>query len=124
MRFSKKIIVTMFVFLFVFVTVMLALFWFKNEIPDTLVTCVFGFFAAEGGCLAMIKTAETKHKKDIEDNESEDDENDGYNTDTDGDNDADNVGDNSVFDTIPERKNRRKKVCRAVKVGVGSRNRR
>lgn len=132
MKFSKTIIVTLLILIVIFVSVMTITYWIMGDVPEPLITAVAAMVTAEGGFLMLIKNVDTKHKRSefdnqmlkFDNNESEDDENDGYNTDTDGDNDADNVGDNSVPDTLPERKNRRKEVCRAVKVGVGSRNRR
>lgn len=59
MRFSKKIIVTMFVTVFVFVAVMIVTFWRVGSVPDTLIEQFFAFFGVEGGALAIIKVGET-----------------------------------------------------------------
>lgn len=59
MRFSKKIIVTMFVTVFVFVTVMIVTFFCVGSVPDTLIEQFFAFFGVEGGALAIIKVGET-----------------------------------------------------------------
>lgn len=77
-KFSKKIVITMFVFMALFVIAITIIFCFKGEEPSTLISCVFAFFATEGGCLAMIKTTETKRKKR---NESEDNSDDRLDTD-------------------------------------------
>lgn len=122
MRFSKKIIIAMFTFLFAFVVVMIAVFLVRSEVPDTLITCVFGFFATEGGCLALIKTAETKHKTDNE-SESEDNDNDRSDTDSDSGDNTDNDIDNGVPDSVPQGENRREKIRRTVKVGIRRRER-
>lgn len=58
-RFSKKIIVTMFVTVFVFVAVMIVTFWRVGSVPDTLIEQFFAFFGVEGGALAIIKVGET-----------------------------------------------------------------
>lgn len=79
MKFSKIIVLTMFVLLVVFTIVVLMIFAKTQQEPTTLIVSWFGFFTAEGGCLAMIKTCETKHKKqdsttnNIESEETEDD---------------------------------------------------
>ncbi len=59
MRFSKKIIVTMFATVLVFVAVMIVTFWRVGSVPDTLIEQFFGFFGVEGGALAVIKVGET-----------------------------------------------------------------
>lgn len=122
MRFSKKIIIVMFAFLFVFTVAVFVLFWVRGDAPDALITCVFGFFATEGGCLALIKTAETKHKTDNE-NESEDNKNNGFDTDSDSGDNADNDIDNSFPDSVSESENRGEEIRRTVKVGVHRRSR-
>lgn len=58
-RFSKKIIVTMFATVLVFVAVMIVTFWRVGSVPDTLIEQFFGFFGVEGGALAVIKVGET-----------------------------------------------------------------
>lgn len=127
MRFSKRIIIALLVLIVLFVSMMTVTYWVMGDVPEPLITAVAAMVTAEGGFLMLIKNVDSKYKdkdNNNDENESEEDENDGYNTDTDGDNDADNVSDNSIPDSLPERKNRRKEVCRTVKVGVGSRNRR
>lgn len=37
MRFSKKIVVVMFATVFVFVGIMIATYWFKGGVPDSLI---------------------------------------------------------------------------------------
>lgn len=59
MRFSKKIIITMFATVFVFVAVMIVTFWHVGAVPDTLIEQFFAFFGVEGGALAIIKVGET-----------------------------------------------------------------
>ena len=63
MRFSKKVIVTMFVSVFVFVAVMITTYWYKGGVPDTLIDRFFAFFGIEGGALAIIKVGETVAEK-------------------------------------------------------------
>ena len=55
MRFSKKIVITMFITVFLFVVTMILTYWFKGGVPDSLVEQFFGFFGIEGGALAIIK---------------------------------------------------------------------
>lgn len=59
MRFSKKVIIVMFLSVFAFVTVMILTYWFKGGVPDTLIDRFFAFFGVEGGALGVIKVAET-----------------------------------------------------------------
>lgn len=59
MRFSKKIIITMFITVFLFIIIMIVTYWFKGGVPDTLIEQFFGFFGIEGGALAIIKVGET-----------------------------------------------------------------
>lgn len=59
MRFSKKIIITMFTTVFAFVAVMIVTFWHVGSVPDTLIEQFFAFFGVEGGALAIIKVGET-----------------------------------------------------------------
>lgn len=58
-KFSKKIIITMFVSTAVFTTVMIVLYLITGGVPDTLIVEFFGFFKLEGGALGIIKVAET-----------------------------------------------------------------
>ena len=58
MRFSKKIVITMFVTVFAFVVTMILTYWFKGGVPDSLIEQFFGFFGIEGGALAIIKVGE------------------------------------------------------------------
>ena len=41
MRFSKKIVVVMFATVFVFVGIMIATYWFKGGVPDSLIEQFF-----------------------------------------------------------------------------------
>nr|DAQ01510.1 MAG TPA: hypothetical protein [Caudoviricetes sp.] len=63
MRFSKKIVVVMFATVFVFVAIMIATYWFKGGVPDSLIEQFFGFFGIEGGALAIIKVGEAFAEK-------------------------------------------------------------
>lgn len=63
MRFSKRIVILMFATVFVFVGVMIATYWFKGGVPDSLVEQFFGFFGIEGGALAIIKVGEAFAEK-------------------------------------------------------------
>ena len=63
MRFSKKIVITMFVTVFAFVVTMILTYWFKGSVPDSLIEQFFGFFGIEGGALAIIKVGEAFAEK-------------------------------------------------------------
>ena len=63
MRFSKKIVVVMFISVLVFVSVMIFTYWFKDGVPDSLVEQFFGFFGIEGRALAIIKVGESFAEK-------------------------------------------------------------
>mgnify|MGYP005965595325 CR=1 FL=1 len=63
MRFSKKIVITMFVTVFAFVVTMILTYWFKGGVPDSLIEQFFGFFGIEGGSLAIIKVGEAFAEK-------------------------------------------------------------
>lgn len=58
LRFSKAIVVMMFVLLIAYVVTILAVFIITGNEPVTLTENLFGFFSAEGGFLAVIKVAE------------------------------------------------------------------
>ncbi len=75
MRFSKIVVISIFVLLTIFTICIMATFEKTGAEPETLVNRVFGFFAVEGGALALIKICETKHEhqeKSTKEKESED----------------------------------------------------
>ena len=49
--------------MFVFVGFMIATYWFKGGVPDSLIEQFFGFFGIEGGALAIIKVGEAFAEK-------------------------------------------------------------
>lgn len=59
LKFSKKIIILMFLSMFVFTAVMIVTFWKMGSVPDSLIMAFFGFFGLEGGALGVIKVSET-----------------------------------------------------------------
>lgn len=59
MKFSKKIIIIMFVTMILFTTTMIVTFWRFQSIPDALIEPFFAFFGIEGGALGIIKVSET-----------------------------------------------------------------
>ena len=63
MRFSKKVIVLMFVAMIAFTVTMIITFWHFQAVPDSLIEPFFGFFGIEGGMLGIIKVAETFMEK-------------------------------------------------------------
>ena len=58
LRFSKSVIITMFVMLIAYVVTILVIFSITGNEHITLTENLFGFFSAEGGFLAVIKVAE------------------------------------------------------------------
>jgi len=75
-RFSKRIIIVMFVSMGLFTVTMTVIYILTGGVPDTLITEFFGFFGFEGSALGIIKVAETISKnitkgKDKNKNESE-----------------------------------------------------
>lgn len=61
------ILILMGLFLFIFTIAMIVIFIKYQAVPDTLITSVFACFGAEGGFMAVIKTAKLKNEKE-EDN--------------------------------------------------------
>lgn len=74
-QFSKKILVCMLVFLFIFVQEILFITYKTSVEPSVLITSVFAFCGIEGGLMAWIKTTKTKenNKECSNDDESDDD---------------------------------------------------
>lgn len=63
----NAILTCMGLFLFAFTIVMIIIFIKYQAVPDTLITSVFACFGAEGGFMAVIKTAKLKKEKEEED---------------------------------------------------------
>lgn len=61
------ILILMGLFLFAFTIAMIVIFIKYQAVPDTLITSVFACFGAEGGFMAVIKTAKLKNEKEEED---------------------------------------------------------
>lgn len=70
-KFSKKLLVCMFLFLLLFIIAMCLLFYKTGNEPGTLISCVFAFCGLEGGVLGWIKTSENKNEKVEEDLDDE-----------------------------------------------------
>ncbi len=68
-KFSKKLLVCMFLFLLLFIIAMCILFYKTGNEPATLISCVFAFCGLEGGVLGWIKTNESKNSKEDLDDE-------------------------------------------------------
>lgn len=58
MKFSKKIIILMFITMILFTITMVVTFWRFQSVPDALIEPFFGFFGIEGGALGVIKVSE------------------------------------------------------------------
>ncbi len=63
MKFSKKIIILMFITMILFTAVMIVTFWRYQSVPDALIEPFFGFFGIEGGALGIIKVSEVVAEK-------------------------------------------------------------
>ena len=63
MKFSKKIIILMFVTMILFTVTMIITFWRFQAVPDMLIEPFFGFFGIEGGALGIIKVSEVISEK-------------------------------------------------------------
>ena len=63
MKFSKKIIILMFVTMILFTITMIVTFWKFQAVPDMLIEPFFAFFGIEGGALGIIKVSETVAEK-------------------------------------------------------------
>ena len=60
--FMKKILIGMFIFLFVFTVAMILVFLMTGSTPDTLIVAVFGACAGEYSICGVIKKAKEKEK--------------------------------------------------------------
>ncbi len=69
-KFSKKLIVYMFLFLLLFIIAMCLLFYKTGNEPATLISCVFAFCGLEGEVLVWIKTSKSKNSKEDLDDEN------------------------------------------------------
>ncbi len=70
MKFSKRIIIAIFVLVALFVAVMTVTYWIMRDVPEPLITAVSAMVTAEGGFLMLIKNVDTKHsKKEAEESE-------------------------------------------------------
>lgn len=63
MKFSKKIIILMFVTMITFTITMIVTFWKFGAVPDALIEPFFSFFGIEGGALGIIKVSENIAEK-------------------------------------------------------------
>lgn len=63
MKFSKKIIILMFVTMIIFTITMIVTFHRFQAVPDMLIEHFFGFFGIEGGALGIIRVSETVAEK-------------------------------------------------------------
>lgn len=63
MKFSKKIIILMFVTMILFTITMIVTFWKFQSVPDMLIEPFFAFFGIEGGALGIIKVSENIAEK-------------------------------------------------------------
>ncbi len=63
MKFSKKIIILMFITMIIFTVTMIITFWRFQAIPDMLIEPFFSFFGIEGGALGIIKVSEVIAEK-------------------------------------------------------------
>lgn len=54
LRFSKKLIIIMFIEMGVFTAFMVVTHWITGSTPDELIRCFFAFWGIEGGMMAAI----------------------------------------------------------------------
>lgn len=69
MKLMDSILKWLAVFLLLFILTMIVIFCIKGEVPDTLITCVFGACTGEISIMGWIKTTKEKNKKESEDDE-------------------------------------------------------
>lgn len=63
---STTVLVVLSLFLLLFISTMIVLFWFKGAVPDTLITCVLDTSKLECLALAAIKiTKVLRGEKDV-----------------------------------------------------------
>lgn len=63
---STTVLVVLSLFLLLFISAMIALFWFKGAVPDTLISCVLDTSKLECLALAAIKiTKVIRGEKDV-----------------------------------------------------------
>lgn len=63
MKFSKKVVILMFITMILFTITMIGTFWRFQTVPDALIEPFFGFFGIEGGALGVIKVSEVIAEK-------------------------------------------------------------
>lgn len=63
MKFSKKVVILMFITMILFTITMIVTFWRFQTVPDALIEPFFGFFGIEGGALGVIKVSEVIAEK-------------------------------------------------------------
>lgn len=64
-----KILKIIAIFLLLFVICMIVTFYIKSDVPDTLITCVFGACTGELSIMGWIKTAKEKNQGRADDEE-------------------------------------------------------
>lgn len=57
---SNRVLICLGLFLFAFIVTMIAIFWEKGAVPDTLITCTLGAGGVEAFALAWIRNTKTK----------------------------------------------------------------
>lgn len=62
MKTSNKILIVLGIGLLIFTILMIVIFFIKDSVPDTLITCVFAACTGEFSVLGWIKTTKEKNK--------------------------------------------------------------
>jgi len=62
MKTSNKILMVLGIGLLIFTILMIVIFFIKDSVPDTLITCVFAACTGEFSVLGWIKTTKEKNK--------------------------------------------------------------
>lgn len=66
MKTSNKILIVLGIGLLIFTILMIVIFFIKDSVPDTLITCVFAACTGEFSVLGWIKTTKEKNKNNDE----------------------------------------------------------
>lgn len=70
-KFSKKVLICLFIFLFLFTIAMTLCFYVTGSEPSTLITCVFAACIGEFSVLGFLKNCEYKYEDSKDEIEQE-----------------------------------------------------
>ena len=69
LKFSKKVLIGLFIFLFIFIVTCIIGFFVTGDEPSTLITCVFAAAIGEFSVLGFLKNCEYKYESEDEEQE-------------------------------------------------------